>query len=69
MFVPVFAMIRQRNERFRGKRSKTLTWFKATTVSAGTKGGVEEDEEEAGSAGSRLIGKNERSAAAFHRQR
>jgi hypothetical protein len=29
------------------KRSKSLTWFNRVMVSAGTKAGVEEDEEEA----------------------
>jgi hypothetical protein len=29
------------------KKARTLTWFKGTAVSAGTKAGVEEDEEEA----------------------
>jgi hypothetical protein len=29
-----------------GKKSKTLTWFNAAVVSAGTKGAVEVDDEE-----------------------
>jgi hypothetical protein len=31
---------------FVGKKAKTLTWFKSAIVSAGTKPGVEEDEED-----------------------